>query len=158
MLNGDGLRVVLWVSGCNHFCKKCQNPSTWNTKSGIKFDKKAIIEILNELDKDYCSGITFSGGDPFHPNNRKTIYNFIKRYIKPNYPNKTIWIYTGYTWEELKKEKKINKILPLVNVLVDGMYISELNSPCKPWVGSSNQRVIDVQQSLKENKIILKNT
>ena len=83
MLNGDGLRVVLWVAGCNHYCKNCQNPITWDINGGIPFDKNAIKAIVEELSKDYCSGITFSGGDPLHPYNRKEILNIIENVIKP---------------------------------------------------------------------------
>lgn len=156
MLNGDGLRVVLWVAGCNHYCKNCQNPITWDINGGIPFDKNAIKEIVEELSKDYCSGITFSGGDPLHPYNRKEILNIIENVIKPYFPNKTIWIYTGYKWEELLNDMVCNKIIKLIDVLVDGEYIQELNSPDKHWVGSSNQRVIDCKKSLAKNKIILK--
>lgn len=154
MINGEGIRVVLWVAGCNHHCKGCQNPITWNHNYGVKFDKSAMYEIYNELDKPYCNGITFSGGDPFYPKNRKTVLKVIKN-IKAKYPHQTIWIYTGYLFEDIKDKKYINKILKYTDVLLDGEYIEELNSPDKHWVGSSNQRVIDVQKSLKQNKIII---
>ena len=157
MLNGDGLRVVLWVAGCNHYCKNCQNPITWDINGGIPFNKNAIKEIVEELSKDYCSGITFSGGDPLHPYNRKEILNIIENVIKPYFPNKTIWIYTGYKWEELLNDMVCNKIIKLIDVLVDGEYIQELNSPDKHWVGSSNQRVIDVQKTLLKGDIVLWN-
>ena len=109
MKNGDGLRVVLWVSGCTHHCKGCHNPQTWDPDSGILFDADAETELWDELDKDYISGITFSGGDPLAPCNIETVSRLI-RYIRARYGNsKTIWVYTGYTIEELlanwKKEQ-----------------------------------------------------
>lgn len=156
--NGDGLRVVLWLSGCSHHCKGCQNPQTWNPDSGILFDEKAFNELFDELEKDYISGITLTGGDPMFIDNLSNVYDicsFIKRY----YPNKTIWIYTGYTWEELNSNGYMNDerqlILKYCDVLVDGEYKEELRDITLPWVGSSNQRVIDVQKSLKEGKVIL---
>lgn len=157
MLNGDGLRVVLWLSGCSHKCPGCQNPITWNENKGLDFDKNALQEIFDELNNDWCSGITLSGGDPLFLGNRQFVRSLIKDYIKPKFPNKTIWIYTGYTWEELQNKYNLmmDEILPLIDVLIDGKFEINKISPNKPWVGSSNQRVIDVQKSLKENKIIL---
>ena len=98
MNNGPGLRVTLFVSGCDHHCKNCQNPETWNTESGIPIDRAAVNEIFDQLDKDYISGITFSGGDPLNENNRFVVCDLIKR-IRSKYKDaKSIWIYTGYTW------------------------------------------------------------
>ena len=95
MNNGDGLRVVLWLSGCSHHCHNCQNPQTWNPDSGIPFDESAKQEIFNELSKDYISGITFSGGDPLHENNLNGVLELIQQ-IRISFPEKTIWLYTGY--------------------------------------------------------------
>lgn len=143
MLNGDGLRVVLWLSGCSHACPGCQNPVTWNPMDGLVFDDAAKAEIFEQLDKDYISGITFSGGDPLFKGNRAEVLELMKE-INEKYPNKTIWSYTGYTIEELEaqdpdftKELKEN-----VDVLVDGRYVQELRDVTLPWRGSSNQRVI----------------
>ena len=94
MLNGDGLRVVLWVAGCNHCCRECQNPITWDPNGGLPFTEAEEAEIFTELDKDYIGGITFSGGDPLHPSNISTVTAFAKK-IREKYPNKTIWLYTG---------------------------------------------------------------
>lgn len=154
MNNGDGLRVVLFVSGCNHFCKKCQNPQTWEVSSGIMFDEEAIIEIENELSNDYCSGLTITGGDPLYPKNRPYIQNLCG-HIKEKFPNKTIWVYTGYVWEEIINEPNVENILNNIDVLLDGLFDVSKISPDKKWVGSSNQRVINVQKSLKENKVVL---
>lgn len=150
MLNGDGLRVVLWVSGCAHCCKDCQNPITWDANSGLLFDDAAKQEIFEQLDKDYISGITFSGGDPLHVKNVLDVTELAAE-IKEKYPNKTIWLYTGSLWEELEREK----ILSYVDVLVDGEFEVDKKDVSLRWKGSSNQRVIDVQESLKQKKVIL---
>ena len=125
MLNGDGLRVVLWVAGCTHCCKECHNPVTWDPDGGVPFDEKARQEIFDQLDKPYISGITFSGGDPFHSANR---------------------LYTGDVWENVKNDVSMQYI----DVLVDGEFIVEEKDTRLRWKGSRNQRVIDVQESLKQ--------
>ena len=101
MLNGDGLRVVLWVAGCDHCCKECHNPVTWDPNGGLFFDEKAKAEIFEELEKDYISGITFSGGDPLHSANAYEVMMLAKE-IKEKFPSKTIWLYTGYEWKDIK--------------------------------------------------------
>lgn len=158
MLNGEGLRVVLWVSGCSHHCQACQNAITWNPEDGLIFDEKAKQEIFEELQKDWCSGITLSGGDPLFLANRKEIAQLVKE-IKKRFPDKTIWCYTGYTWEELLKEQKededLKDIIHLLDVLLDGKFILRFALEKLHYVGSSNQCIIDVQKSLKENKKIL---
>ena len=170
MNNGDGLRVVLWLSGCSHHCYNCQNPQTWNPDNGIQFDKLAKQEIFNELSKDYISGITFSGGDPLHENNLDEVLKLVKE-IRISFPDKTIWLYTGYDFDLLNSKYNEYKHTPFaanadewltrweiisnVNVLVDGEYIDEQRDLTKKWAGSSNQRVIDVQQSLTQNKVLL---
>lgn len=150
MLNGEGLRVVLWVSGCSHNCKGCQNPVTWDPKGGVLFDRAAKAEIFDQLDKDYISGITYSGGDPMFLENREEILALTKE-IKEKYPNKNIWLYTGYNWEEVKNEP----VISYLDVLVDGKYIEEERDVSLPWKGSRNQRVIDVPKSRDESKTIL---
>jgi anaerobic ribonucleoside-triphosphate reductase activating protein len=170
MNNGDGLRVVLWLSGCSHHCHKCQNPQTWNVDSGILFDKDAKEELFRELSRDYISGITFSGGDPLHENNVDDVLKLITE-IKEKYPDKTIWLYTGFDFEFLKhsfeeskkmlqahwKDVAFNRfrIISLCNILVDGKYINEQRDITLKWRGSKNQRVIDMQETLKQNKVIL---
>ena len=150
MLQGEGLRVTLWVAGCSHHCPFCHNPITHDVNGGILFDEKAKEEIFKELDKDYVSGITFSGGDPLHPSNKDTIAELIDE-ISQKYPNKTIWLYTGYKFEQIKDFPFIQKI----DVICDGRFEIDKFSPETHWVGSSNQRVINVKKTLKENKIIL---
>lgn len=150
MLNGDGLRVVLWVSGCNHHCQNCQNPQTWNRNSGIPFNLDTLFEICDYLDKSYISGITFSGGDPLFPDNREIVWA-ISAVIKEYYPTKTQWLYTGYKWEEIKDLP----IMKCLDVVIDGQYEDDKRDITLKWRGSSNQRVIDVQESLKQNKVVL---
>lgn len=150
MKNGDGLRVVLWVSGCEHHCSGCQNPFTWDPEDGVPFDDNAKNEIFTELNKDYISGITFSGGDPLHPDNFTSVVSLAEE-IKNKYPDKTIWLYTGSVWEDYKN----HSFLKDIDVLVDGEFIPELADRNYPWVGSTNQRVINVQESLKKGCVIL---
>ena len=150
MLNGDGLRVVLWVAGCNHRCRECHNPITWDINGGIPFDDAAKAEIFAELDKDYISGITFSGGDPLHPENRSEVATLMKE-IRQKYPNKTIWMYTGYEWEAIASFPYI----AYVDVLVDGPFILEQKDIKLHWRGSTNQRVINVKETLSQNQIVL---
>ena len=150
MLNGDGLRVVLWVAGCSHCCKGCQNPITWDPNGGIPFDDAAKQEIFEQLDKSYISGITFSGGDPLHPSNRLDVRNLMAE-IKEKYPDKTIWLYTGSLWEEIQQYE----IIHYLDVCVDGEFQVDKKEVRLKWKGSSNQRVIDVQASLRENRVVL---
>lgn len=150
MLNGDGLRVVLWVAGCTHNCRNCHNPITWDINGGIEFDEEAERELLGALNKPYISGITFSGGDPLHPKNREDVGRLIIK-IKEKFPLKTIWLYTGYLWEEIKDEEYIR----LTDVVVDGKFVEELKDEKLHWKGSSNQRVIDVKKTLETGNVVL---
>lgn len=172
MNNGEGLRVVLWLSGCSHHCYNCQNPQTWNPGSGIPFDESAKQEIFNELSNDYISGITFSGGDPLHENNLDGVLKLVQE-IRISYPEKTIWLYTGFEWNSLMSKicqptfpdkdferiieihKKRKEIISNVDVLVDGEYIDEQKDLTLKWCGSRNQHVIDVKQSIAQNKMVL---
>lgn len=155
MVNGDGIRVTLFVSGCSHHCLECQNPQTWDFNSGVFFDEEAEEELFSELSKDYISGITFSGGDPI--DNFVCVYVLMKK-IKKKFPDKTIWCYTGYTYEYLihsTSMKNYPGLLEMIDVLVDGEYKKDLRDVQLKWRGSSNQRVIDVKKSLAENKVVL---
>lgn len=149
MLNGDGLRVVLWTSGCTHHCDECQNPQTWDVASGIEFDQNAEKELFEALNQEHISGITFSGGDPFHPFNRDEVLRLAKK-IKQELPQKTVWLYTGFLWEDIKNVVDLSDI----DVLVDGEYKKELNDNNLRWVGSSNQRIINVKKSLEKGEIV----
>lgn len=143
MLNGDGLRVVLWVAGCSHCCKGCHNPLTWDPDGGVLFDEAAKQEIYEQLDKPYISGLTFSGGDPMHSANRPDIRNLAAQ-IKEAYPDKTLWLYTGELWENIMNDG----IMQYIDVLIDGEFVEEEKDTALHWKGSANQRVIDVQKSL----------
>ena len=145
MLNGDGLRVVLWVAGCSHSCRECHNPITWDPAGGLPFDENAQKEIFDQLDKPYISGITFSGGDPLHAANRLDVSSLMAK-VKQKYPDKTIWLYTGDVWENILHYATMQ----YVDVLVDGEFQVEKKNSKLLWKGSSNQRVIDVQKSLMQ--------
>lgn len=150
MLNGDGLRVVLWVAGCSHRCKDCQNPITWDPNGGIEFGQKEIEEIFNYMSKDYISGITYSGGDPLYIDNREDITNLAK-VLRDRFPDKTQWLYTGYWYDDVKDLE----IMKYIDVIVDGPFINTLKDNTLHWKGSSNQRVIDVQKSRELGTIVL---
>ena len=145
MLNGDGLRVVLWVSGCSHCCRECQNPVTWDPDGGLLFDENARQEIFEQLEKPYISGITFSGGDPLHAANSADVRSLMVE-IKEKYPKKTIWLYTGDSWENIFHYP----LMKFADVVVDGEFMVELRDVKLLWKGSSNQRVIDVAETLKQ--------
>lgn len=145
MLNGSGLRVVLWLSGCDHCCKGCQNPITWDPDGGLPFDEAAKQELFSQLDKSYIDGITFSGGDPLHSANRLDVRALINE-IKEKYPDKTIWLYTGSDWKDIWHYPMMKNI----DVVVDGEFVLDLKDVKLQWKGSSNQRVVDVRETLKQ--------
>lgn len=151
--NGQGIRTVLWVSGCPHNCYKCHNPQTHDINSGILFDNSAMTEILNSLNYDYVKGITFSGGDPLHTNNRNKIAEISSK-IKETYPNKDQWLYTGYTFEQILKSDEMINAIKYINILIDGRFEFTKRDITLKWRGSSNQRIIDVQRSLRKGNII----
>lgn len=167
-MNGTGLRVCLWCSGCDHHCKNCQNPITWDPNDGAKFDIKAKNEIFNELSKDYISGITLTGGDPLHQKNLESVLDLVNE-IRLSYPEKTIWLYSGYTWEQImypvvtddfnperdKFLKMRREIVKQCDVLVDGHYEEDKRDVTYHWAGSTNQRVIDVKKTLEQGSVIL---
>lgn len=150
MKNGDGLRVVLWLSGCRHHCPGCQNPITWNPDDGLLFDEAAKREIEEQLEKSYISGITFTGGDPLFPDNLQEVASYI-RTLKERFPEKTIWLYTGEIWEDIRELE----VLRYIDVLVDGRFEQEKKDNLLHWRGSSNQRVIDVKESLRCGRVVL---
>ncbi len=154
MLNGDGLRVVLWTAGCEHHCPECQNPITWDRCGGIEFDDEAKKESFDYLSNDYAEGITFSGGDPLATYNRKDILSLAKE-IKEKFSEKNIWCYSGYTFEALKEDPVALEIFNYIDVLVDGRYEKDLRDIKLQWRGSSNQRVIDIKKSMAADKVVL---
>ena len=163
--NGKGIRTVLWVSGCSLHCKGCQNPESWDFNAGKPFDDKAKQELFCYLENPYIQGITFSGGHPLDYKNAYTIYELILE-IKEKYPQKDIWLYTGYslTYEDfysnplslmVSREETKTNILQMCDVVVDGEFREELRDTTLPFRGSSNQRLIDVKKTIDNKKIIL---
>ena len=152
--NGAGVRTVLWVSGCDIHCRNCHNQQTWDFNSGIPFTEETMQELLYDLSKPYIKGCTLSGGHPLDPRNAPKVLEIVKR-VKMVFPNKDIWIYSGYEWENIIKDETLREILKYTDVLVDGAYVDELRDISLPFRGSSNQRIISVQKSLAENKVIL---
>ena len=152
--NGAGVRTVLWVSGCDIHCRNCQNPQTWDFNSGIPFTDDTMQEILYDLSKPYIKGCTLSGGHPLDPHNAPEVLKIVKR-VKMVFPNKDIWIYSGYTWEDIIQNDTLKEILKYTDVLVDGAYIDELRDISLAFRGSSNQRIIDVQKTLDSNEVVL---
>lgn len=155
-LNGDGVRVTLFVSGCDFHCKGCQNPQTWNINSGELFTENTLSELIKELNHDYVQGLTLLGGEPLHKSNRKEVNNIIDIiHSNENTKDKDIWIYSGYTFEEIMENEELKKIVFKCDVLVDGRYIEELKDQNYHWAGSTNQRVIDIKKSLEFREVVL---
>lgn len=136
--NGYGIRVSLFVQGCEHYCKNCFNPETWDFNNGQVWTLEKENELLKLCDKDYIKGLSILGGEPLHPLNISTITNIAKRF-KENFPNKTLWIWSGYMLEEYVSNLEI---LNYVDVIVDGKYIEELKDITLEFRGSSNQRIL----------------
>lgn len=159
--NGLGCRVSLFVSGCTHHCKNCFNEQTWDFNFGNKFTEETEKEIFDALKPDYIRGLSLLGGEPFEPSNQQVLLPFLKRY-KSLFPNKNIWCYSGYLFEELCGNipsraftTNTKEMLSLIDVLVDGKFIDKLKDLRLKFCGSSNQRIIDVKQSLEQNLVVL---
>lgn len=159
--NGEGIRVALFVSGCTNHCKQCFNPETWSFDYGQPFTEETEEFILKELSSDFVNGLTILGGEPFEPRNQKELLPFIRR-VKEKFPNKSIWIYSGFRLEDelLKSGAYPNceytyNILSLVDVLVDGRFDIDLKDIRLNFRGSSNQRIILTKETLKQNKVVL---
>lgn len=160
--NGEGVRISLFVSGCTHRCKNCFNEVAWDFSYGEPFDDKVQERILKELASDYIAGLSLLGGEPLEPQNQEALYPFVKK-VRETYPDKTIWCYTGFVFdEETGKLKEIHKntewtkkLIALFDVLVDGAYIEDLKDVRLKFRGSSNQRVIDVQKTIEKGECVL---
>lgn len=141
--NGDGIRTTVFLSGCEHKCPGCHNPETWNKNSGIPFDDAAKQEIKDSLNQSYVSGITFSGGDPLATFNREKVISFMEE-LKSEFPTKTIWVYTGYTKEQLQQQNSEvwKRLETVVDVIVEGKFEIEKKDINYPWAGSTNQRIL----------------
>lgn len=147
--NGPGVRVSVFMQGCEFHCKNCFNPETWSFENGKDFTQGTINEVLDLCNQDYIKGLSILGGEPMHPKNIEGTTKLAKAF-KEKYPNKNLWMWSGFQFDKDLKDKEVMKY---VDVLVDGRYVDEMHNPKLKWRGSSNQRVIDVQKSLKENKI-----
>ncbi len=149
--NGEGVRVSLFVSGCSHRCKGCFNAELWDYHAGQQFKFKVIDEILNLCSKSYIRGLSLLGGEPLDPHNLPCT-TAIAQLFKSRFPNKTIWCYTGYKWEQVKDLH----IMKYVDVLVDGKFVQELADPRLKFRGSSNQRIIMVKPSIESGQVYLR--
>ena len=149
--NGPGVRVSIFMQGCAFHCKNCFNPETWDFDKGNEFNDKTIEEVLDLCKQDHIKGLSILGGEPMHPNNIEGTTKLAKAF-KEKYPNKSLWVWSGFRFDKDLQDKEV---LNYVDVLVDGQYVDELHDFTLKWRGSSNQRVIDVQESLKNKEIVL---
>ncbi len=160
--DGPGVRVSLFVSGCTNHCEHCFQPETWNFEYGSPFTQKTEDELIDALTPSYIAGLTVLGGEPFEPSNQRVLLPFLKR-VRETFPSKNIWIYSGFTFEELVSEgthphcEVTMDILSLCDVLVDGRFIEKLKDITLLFRGSSNQRLINLGETLKNEGIVLYN-
>lgn len=165
--NGLGVRTILWCAGCNMKCKNCFNPETWDFNAGKVFDEKAKQFLFEQLNKPYIKGLTLSGGHPLEYENLPDVYDIVKE-VKEKFPQKDIWLYTGYTLSIIDFDTTIdcgwdnaairNYILAMCDVVVDGPYIDEQRDVTLAFRGSKNQRIIDVKETLKCGEVVTLNT
>jgi len=158
--NGIGVRVTLFVSGCTNRCRGCFQPQTWDFSYGREFTCETEDEILRLLKPAYIKGLTLLGGEPFEPENQRALLPFVKR-VKEIYPGKTVWAFSGFTYEEMKTEgshprcEATDELLDLTDVLVDGRFVEELKDISLRFRGSSNQRIIDLNLTRQRGEITL---
>ena len=148
--NGPGVRVSIFMQGCEFHCKNCFNPETWDFEGGQEFTEETIHKVLDLCQKNEIKGLSILGGEPMHPANIEGTTKLAKAF-KEKYPDKTIWAWSGFEFEDLKDKE----VFHYIDVLVDGQYKDELHDPTLKWKGSSNQRVFDIKKSLKENKTVI---
>ncbi len=148
--NGPGVRVAIFMQGCPFHCKNCFNPETWDFNDGNPFDDETIDEVLKLCEMSHIAGLSILGGEPMHPKNIEGTTK-LARMFKEKFPNKTLWSWTGFTYEQIKDKEVFNYI----DVLVDGQFVDELRNPNLKWKGSSNQRVIDIKKTREKNEIVL---
>lgn len=142
--NGKGMRTVLWVSGCEHHCKGCHNPHTWDVNGGKLFDYVAKETLFRAINRTWSDGLTISGGDPLHPANREEVTELAKEF-KERFPDKNIWLYTGYLYEDVKDLE----VMKYIDVIVDGQFVEELADENYKYAGSTNQRIIYLKGAAK---------
>lgn len=158
--DGPGVRVSLFVSGCTNHCENCFQPETWDFGYGEPFTSETEERILNLLDRSYIKGLTILGGEPFEPSNQRALLPFVRR-VRERYPDKTIWMYSGFTYEEMTREgthphcEATLPLLDLIDVLVDGRFVEKLKNLSLRFRGSSNQRLIDMKKTLADGEIVL---
>ncbi len=157
--NGEGVRVSLFVSGCTHHCKNCFNSETWDFNYGKPFTKETEDTIISYLAPDFIDGFSLLGGEPFEPQNQRVLVDLLRR-IRAELPQKNIWCYSGYTFEELTLDSRArcectDEMLSMIDVLVDGEFKQDLYDISLSFRGSSNQRIIDVKNSLESGNIVL---
>ena len=170
--NGEGIGVSLFVQGCDFHCKNCFNSETWEFSKGQEWNDKTKNQFLKLIETPFIQRVSILGGEPLHPKNVQNVRKIVDE-IRVSYPTKNIWLYTGYTWEEIwikdniktadkvkdMREKAIinlrRQVVRMCDVLIDGRYVDELRDISLHWRGSSNQRVINVQETLKQNQIVL---
>lgn len=170
--NGEGIGVSLFVQGCDFHCQNCFNSETWEFSKGQEWNDKTKNQFLKLIETPFIQRVSILGGEPLHPKNVQNVLKIVDE-IRVSYPAKNIWLYTGYTWEEIwikdniktgdkvkdMREKSIKnlrrQVVRMCDVLIDGRYVDELRDVSLHWRGSSNQRVINVQETLKQNQIVL---
>ena len=149
--NGPGVRVSIFMQGCSFNCKNCFNKETHDFNGGKEFDDSTIERVLELCDNENINGLSILGGEPMHPSNIEGTTKLAKAF-KEKFPNKSVWSWSGYSFDNYLKDKEVVKYL---DVLVDGQYNDDLRNPTLKWKGSANQRVINVQASLKDSNIVL---
>lgn len=150
--NGEGIGTALFVSGCPFHCEGCFNPETWDYGYGKEFTQKTLISLIEATDKPYINRISILGGEPLAPVNLETVSLIIES-LKKRFPEKRIWIYSGYTYESLNKNQL--RVISKADILVDGQFIKEKKNLNLKFRGSSNQRIIDIQQTIKGSRLTL---
>ncbi len=159
--NGKGVRVSLFVSGCRHQCKNCFNEEAWDFQYGKPFDQTVVKTILQWLQPDYIAGLSLLGGEPLEPENQGALLDLCRQ-VKTMYPDKSIWCYSGFTFEHLMDVKAKNDVdlidlLQCIDILVDGPFVEDLKNPGLAFRGSSNQRILDCKRSLKQHHAVVLN-
>lgn len=154
--NGPGMRVVCFFSGCSHKCPECQSKATWKFSAGEPFTQQMQDQVIKDLSNPYIDGLSLLGGDPLHPRNATELLPFLQK-VKKELPNKSIWCWTGYLFEDLKNNLIQEQCLWYLDYVVDGKFVKELYEPDLLFRGSSNQQIIDVKKSLTTNQIFLYN-
>ena len=148
--NGPGVRVSIFMQGCHFHCKNCFNSETWDFKGGKEFTDETINKVIDLCQKDHIECLSILGGEPMHPANIEGTIKLAKSF-KEKYPEKNLWVWSGFKYEDLKGKE----VFKYIDVLVDGQYVDELHNPTLKWRGSSNQRVIDIKKTIEQNNIVL---